>query len=208
MKGGSVASDAVANLVKPEVYETLNNQFDDTVKFSGGSKGKKKQDKKQDKKPTAKSTSSKQNKKGGMCMACGGSLMKHINEYNDESLHTLYNKKGGSDPLFTIKYDISTAFAEPTHGQSVSRTVDNSTLNQMTYENPTSFGVMNKSVQYGNVTDSPVVNFSFGGAKKQNTKNSSKKTKETKDTKDTKQSKDKKKAPKPKMTSKSSKTLK
>jgi hypothetical protein len=103
--------------------------------------------------------------KGGVCMICGGSLMKHINEYDDSDLHTVYNKKGGSNPLFNIKYDITNAFTQPAYGDVASRSVDSAVFKQMAYDNPTSWSPLQKYVQYGNVSGSPSMHFAYSGGK-------------------------------------------
>jgi hypothetical protein len=197
MKGGSVASSAVEGLVKPTTYEHLNSQFDNLV---GGAKGKKNSspkpksstkkatEKKAPSKPTAKTS---QSQKGGICMICGGAHMKHINEYNDQGLQKVYNKKGGSNPLYTIKYDISTAFTQPAYGDVTSRSVDAATLKHMSYESPSSWTPYSKFVQYGNVTGTPQMKFEYSGGKasKKDTKTSSKSSDKSKKTKVTKVSK-------------------
>lgn len=187
MKGGSQASTAVASLVKPQVYEQLNQQFDNLV---GGSKkkgSKPKQPSKtkkaspsstsekkptRPKKPSSKSQTHSSNKtkhsptmKGGVCMICGGSLMKHMNEYDDTDVQTLYNKKGGSSALYDIKYDISSAFVKPAHGEIGSRNIDAPTLKHMSYQEPTSWAPFDKYVQYGNVSGSPSMKFNYSGGK-------------------------------------------
>lgn len=152
MKGGSVSSSHVESLVSSDVYESMNKHFDNLV---GGAKSTKKPTK-----PKLSKPKPPHKHKGGVCMLCGGStsLMKHINEFDNSGLKTLYNKKGGSNPLYNIKYDISTAFTQPLHGVA-SKGFD------INYDNPTSMSSMNKVVQYGNVSGSDNVKFVYGGGK-------------------------------------------
>jgi hypothetical protein len=183
MKGGSAASTAVVDLVKTETYEQMNTHFDNLV---GGAKTPKTPKKtKTTKTPKASSTpkkteakaskSSKSSKTGknshkhshlgGMCMICGGGLMKHMNDFDDKDMKSLYNKKGGANPLYNIKYDITSAFTQPAYGDVTSRGLDASTIKQLSYENPSSLSAYNKFVQYGNVSGSPVMKFNYTGGK-------------------------------------------
>jgi hypothetical protein len=185
MKGGSQASTAVASIVSPQAYEQLNQQFDNLV---GGSKKKSKQPKKSSsttdkptkpKKPSVPKKSSKapthtpnknKNKhsptmKGGVCMICGGSLMKHMNEYDDSDVQRLYNKKGGANALYNIQYDVSSALVKPAYGEAVPRNLDATTLKHMSYQEPSSWAPFDKYVQYGNVSGSPTMKFAYSGGK-------------------------------------------
>ena len=172
MKGGSTASTAVVDLVKTEAYEQLNTQFDNLV---GGAKGKGKGKSQQKTTPKKASTTSKAKSgkkdgkhahKGGVCMICGGSLMKHMNDFDDKDLQSVYNKKGGaSEALFNIKYDITNAFSQPAYGDNTSRALDADTMKQMSYESPSSLTPYEKYVQYGNVTETPLVKFNYAGGK-------------------------------------------
>jgi hypothetical protein len=175
MKGGSSASTAVVDLVKTEAYDHLNTQFDNLV---GGAKGKSQQKTSKSKTPKKTSTTSKTTKgktgkkdekhehKGGVCMICGGNLMKHMNDFDDKDLQSVFNKKGGApNPLFNIKYDITSAFTQPAYGDITSRALDASTMKQMSYESPSSLSTYDKYVQYGNVTGTPVMKFNYTGGK-------------------------------------------
>lgn len=189
MKGGSAASTAVVDLVKTETYEQMNNHFDNLV---GGAKSKKaantnktskktKANKKTEDKPTKSKTvknSGKHEHSGGICMICGGGLMKHMNDFDDKDMKSLYNKKGGANPLYNIKYDITNAFTQPAYGDVTSRGLDASTIKQLSYENPSSLSTYNKFVQYGNVSGTPVMKFNYTGGKNVK-KTSEKKTKKT-----------------------------
>jgi hypothetical protein len=189
MKGGSAASTAVADLVKVDTYEQLNTQFDNLVGGKGQRKSATKATKKtstttqKEAKPAktksakpkpvkAKPTDKKHAHKGGMCMICGGSLMKHMNDFDDKDLQSVFNKKGGApNPLFNIKYDITSAFSQPVYGEVTSRALDAATMKQMSYENPSSLSPYNKFVQYGNVSGSPVMKFDYVGGKSTNVDN-------------------------------------
>ena len=177
MKGGSIASASVVDLVKTETYEHLNTNFDNLI---GGAKGKgkdKSQKKTSSKTPKKGSSTSKSSKKpakkdvkhehkGGVCMICGGGLMKHMNDFDDKDLHSVYNKKGGApNALFNIKYDITNAFAQPTYGDNTSRVLDAATMKQLSYESPSSLTPYAKYVQYGNVSGTPVMKFNYTGGK-------------------------------------------
>jgi len=174
MKGGSSASAAVVDLVKTEAYEHLNTQFDNLV---GGAKGKsqqktsksktpKKTSKPKTTKPKAGKKDEKHEHKGGVCMICGGNLMKHMNDFDDKDLQSVYNKKGGStNALYNIKYDITSAFTQPAYGDITSRALDAATMKQMSYESPSSLSAYDKFVQYGNVSGTPVMKFDYTGGK-------------------------------------------
>ncbi len=164
MKGGSVASDAVVQLVPANAFKLLNSQFTNVV---GG--GKKKSPK-----PKAVSSKPTKPKKGGMCPMCGGTsakLMNHINEFDDSGLTQLRNKKGGAgspspSPLFDIKYDYANAIMQSPHGDGIDRSMNLEATRLMTNEAPSVLGGFQKSISYGNVTDIPDTNFIYGGAKK------------------------------------------
>jgi hypothetical protein len=180
MKGGSSASTAVVDLVKTEAYEHLNTQFDNLV---GGAKSKSQQKTSKSKTPKKTSTTSKTTKpktikakpgkkdekhehKGGVCMICGGNLMKHMNDFDDKDLQSVFNKKGGApSALYNIKYDISNAFTQPAYGDITSRALDAATMKQMSYESPSSLSPYEKYVQYGNVSGTPVMKFNYTGGK-------------------------------------------
>ena len=176
MKGGSLASTAVVDLVKTETYEQLNSHFDNLVGGAKG-KGKGKFQKTSPKTPKKASTTSKSSKssksgkqdkkhehKGGVCMICGGNLMKHMNDFDDKDLQSVYNKKGGApNPLFNIKYDISSAFTQPVYGENTSRVLDATTMKQMSYENPSSLTPYAKYVHYGNVSGTPTIKYNYTG---------------------------------------------
>ena len=106
-------------------------------------------------------------------MICGGGLMKHMNDFDDKDMKSLYNKKGGSNALYNIKYDITSAFTQPAYGDVTSRGLDASTIKQLSYENPSSLAAYDKFVQYGNVSGTPVMKFNYTGGK--NVKNASEK---------------------------------
>ena len=175
MKGGSSASTAVVDLVNTEAYEQLNTQFDNLV---GGAKRKSQPKPPKSKTPKKPSTTSKTTKtktskkdekhehKGGVCMICGGNLMKHMNDFEDKDLQSVYNKKGGApNALYNIKYDITSAFTQPAYGDITSRTLDAATMKQMSYESPSSLSAYDKYVQYGNVSGTPVMKFNYTGGK-------------------------------------------
>jgi hypothetical protein len=173
MKGGSSASTAVVDLVNTEAYEQLNTQFDNLV---GGAKRKSQPKPPKSKTPKKPSTTSKTTKtktskkdekhehKGGVCMICGGNLMKHMNDFEDKDLQSVYNKKGGApNALYNIKYDITSAFTQPVYGENTSRVLDATTMKQMSYENPSSLTPYAKYVHYGNVSGTPTIKFNYTG---------------------------------------------
>jgi hypothetical protein len=170
MKGGSVASDNVVSLVSPGAFEKLDAQFDN--QFGGKRKSVKsvksvKSAKSVKPAAKAKSQGKKESKhlKGGMCQMCGG-YMKHMNDFNDEQIASLYNKKGGANaPLFDIKYDYSTSLHQPAHGASIDRTLNETAINAMASESPSSLGGLQKSVQFGNVFGNNDLPFAYGGSR-------------------------------------------
>lgn len=165
MKGGSVASDAVVELVKPEAFSKLDAQFDNLV---GGAKKSAPRKSAQSKAPTAKPKAAAKKQKGGICAMCGGH-MKHMNDFDDDGLFNLYNKKGGAAPLYEVKYDYDASMAKPAHGLAVDRVLDQGTVALMATESPSSLGSMSKMVQYGNVFDGNNIAFNYsstGGAMK------------------------------------------
>lgn len=167
MKGGSVASSAVEGLVQAPTWDKLDVQFDNQV---GGKKQKKpaKKKNKEDKQTKQK------NKKGGFCPICGGG-MKHINDFDDEGLFNLYNKKGGAAaPSFEMKYDYSDALVKPPHGDAVQRGFNADVVGVSASESPSTLGSMSKAVQFGNVFDAPKVPFVYTGGSKKTSKTSKK----------------------------------
>lgn len=171
MKGGSVASSSVGELVQTPTWEKLDAQFDNQV---GGKKKSKKQStktaktNKSDSKKTKQeqSQSKKGKQQGGFCPVCGGG-MKHINDFDDEGMFNLYNKKGGASPMFQMKYDYTDAMMKPLHGEVIQRGLNTDLVSAMATDSPSSLGSMNKTVEFGNVFDAPKVPFTYsGGAKK------------------------------------------
>ena len=161
MKGGSIASSSVEQLIPVETFEKLNIQFDNQV----GGKKKPKTEKKK-KQSTPKKDKKKQ--KGGVCFVCGGS-MKHINDYDNEGIFNLYNKKGGaSSPTFSMKYDYVDSMTKPVHGVSIPRGLNTDVLSVMANDTTSSLGSMTKTVEFGNIMDIPKIPFNYtGGSKKQ-----------------------------------------
>jgi hypothetical protein len=177
MKGGSVASSSVEQLISVEAFDKLNAQFDNQVggKKKSSSKEKKtttKQSNKQGKKTNKDNHSTKE---GGFCPVCGGG-MKHINDFDDEGMFNLYNKKGGaSSPTFSMKYDYVDSMMKPVHGDAIPRGLNTDMISMMANDSASSLGSMNKTVQFGNVFDSPKVPFNYtGGSKKQQKKQDNK----------------------------------
>lgn len=186
MKGGSIASQNVTSGLNADVFARLNSQFDGL--FGGGKKKAQKTTSKDNgkkqggmcpamcggaKKKVAPKTDAKkqsnEKKHGGMCTLCGGAkgkLMKHMNEFNDDIGLNLYNKKGGSAPPFEMKYDYDVSLAKPAHGSFINRGVDTTQVTLMANETPSSLGALNKFVQYGNISGSYNMPFSYGGGVK------------------------------------------
>jgi hypothetical protein len=188
MKGGSVASSGVVDLVNAGAYEKLDAQFDNAV--GGGLKKKMPREKanKQktltdnNKNKTEKPNRSKKTNKtnnsnkavktekkphvlhGGMCPMCGG-RMKHMNEYDDTGLFNLYNKKGGANQMFDMKYDYNDAMAQSPHGPIINRSVNEQTTAMLANDSPSTLGGLVKSVQFGNVFDTSSVPFTYNGGK-------------------------------------------
>lgn len=183
MKGGSVASSSVEQLIPVEAFEKLNIQFDNQVG------GKKKSKAKTVTKKKEQSTQKKEKKKqqGGVCFVCGGS-MKHINDFDNEGIFNLYNKKGGANsPTFSMKYDYIDSMSKPVHGVSIPRGLNTEVLSVMANDTTSSLGSLSKTVEFGNVVDVPRIPFNYtGGSKKQ-----SKKTTKTKRNSKTPAKKDK-----------------
>jgi len=175
MKGGSVASSAVEQLVAPKAFENLNVQFDNIV--GGAKKSVKKTTTKKTEKKTEKKTAQKTKQQGGVCMMCGG--MKHINDFDDEGLFNLYNKKGGSQQ-FTMNYDYSASMLKPLHGAPVDRVLNTDVVGVMANDSSSTLGSMSKTVEFGNVFGTRAVPFNYSGGsqktKKQVKKSPSKKT--------------------------------
>lgn len=189
MKGGSVASSAVESLVDAPTWEKLNVQFDNQVggkkkKTSTKKQDKKKSSKQQEKKSTGNKEKHSKHQKGGMCPMCGGG-MKHINDFESEGLFNLYNKKGGANPSFSIKYDYSDAMLKPQHGDVINRALNTDIVGVMASESPSTLGSMNKTVEFGNVFGAPKVPFVYTGGSKKEAKQAlnSKKTQSNKDSK-------------------------
>lgn len=161
MKGGSIASSSVEQLIPVEAFEKLNLQFDNQV-------GGKKQPKKDSKKKQTTAMKDKKKQKGGVCFVCGGS-MKHINDFDNEGIFNLYNKKGGaSSPTFSMKYDYIDSMTKPVHGVSIPRGLNTDVLSVMANDTTSSLGNMTKTVEFGNVVDIPKIPFNYtGGSKKQ-----------------------------------------
>lgn len=190
MKGGSIASQNVTSGLSSDVFARLNSQFDGL--FVGGGKKKSQKTTAKDnakkhggmcpamcggaKKKVAPKTDTKkqsnEKKHGGTCTLCGGAkggsakLMKHMNEFNDDGAFNLYNKKGGSAPPFEMKYDYDASLAKPAHGAFINRGVDTTQVSLMANETPSSLGSLNKFVQYGNISGSYNMPFSYGGGVK------------------------------------------
>jgi hypothetical protein len=164
MKGGSIASSSVEQLIPVEAFEKLNIQFDNQV----GGKKKSKTDSKK-KQNTPKKDKKKQ--QGGVCFVCGGS-MKHINDFDNEGIFNLYNKKGGaSSPTFSMKYDYVDSMTKPVHGVPILRGLNTDVLSVMANDTTSSLGNMTKTVEFGNVMDIPKIPFNYtGGSKKQSKK--------------------------------------
>lgn len=167
MKGGSVASSSVEQLIPVEAFEKLNIQFDNQVG------GKKKSKTKTATKKKQQSTQKKDKKKqqGGTCFVCGGS-MKHINDFDNEGIFNLYNKKGGANsPTFSMKYDYIDSMSKPVHGVSIPRGLNTEVLSVMANDTTSSLGSLSKTVEFGNVVDVPRIPFNYtGGSKKQSKK--------------------------------------
>lgn len=191
MKGGSVASSAVESLVQAPTWDKLNAQFDNQV--GGKKKGAKKQVQKKEKaskKPTKQQDNDKKHNvhKGGFCPLCGGG-MKHINDFDNEGLFNLYNKKGGANPSFSMKYDYSDAMVKPQHGDFINRGLNTDIVGVMASESPSTLGSMSKTVEFGNVFDAPKVPFVYSGGSKGTKKQSPKGKKAQDKSQDTKKSK-------------------
>lgn len=177
MKGGSVASDSVVELVTSDTFSKLDAHFDNLVggakKTTKNTKSKKTSKPKTPEKKTTKTVKSvtpKTKKQvGGICAMCGGH-MKHMNDFDDDGLFNLYNKKGGAAPLFEVQYDYDTSMAKAAHGTPINRLPDQSSIAAMATESPSSFGSMNKMVQYGNVFEGNNIPFSYSGGKSKKTK--------------------------------------
>lgn len=161
MKGGSIASSSVEQLIPVEAFEKLNIQFDNQV-------GGKKKPKTGNKKKQSGAKKDKNKQQGGVCFVCGGS-MKHINDFDNEGIFNLYNKKGGaSSPTFSMKYDYVDSMTKPVHGVSVPRGLNTDVLSVMANDTTSSLGSMTKTVEFGNVMDIPKIPFNYtGGSKKQ-----------------------------------------
>jgi hypothetical protein len=174
MKGGSIASSSVEQLVPVQAFEKLDIQFDNQVGGKKKSKGAAK------KKTTAKKTNSKAKKQqGGVCFVCGGS-MKHINEYDDEGLFNLYNKKGGANsPTFPMSYDYIDSISKPVHGLQIPRGLNTDVLSVVANDATSSLGSMNKTVAFGNILDVPKVPFNYTGGSKKPVKTAIKPAKKT-----------------------------
>ena len=159
MKGGSIASSSVEQLIPVEAFERLNIQFDNQV---GGKK-----------KP--KSSKKQQSKKGGTCFVCGGS-MKHINDFDNDGIFNLYNKKGGaSSPTFSMKYDYVDSMSKPVHGVAIPRGINTDILSVTANDATSSLGSLNKTVAFGNVLDTPKIPFNYTGGSKKTVKKQTKK---------------------------------
>ena len=160
MKGGSIASSSVEQLVPVQAFEKLDLQFDNQV-------GGKKKAKTSNKKQTTQKQQSKKKQQGGVCFVCGGS-MKHINDYDNEGIFNLYNKKGGANsPTFSMTYDYMDSISKPVHGAPIPRGLDTSVLSVTANETTSSLGSMNKTIEYGNILDAPKIPFNYtGGSKK------------------------------------------
>jgi hypothetical protein len=175
MKGGSIASSSVEQLIPVQAFEKLNIQFDNQV---GGKKKSKTTGK--PKKTTAKKQPKKQ--KGGVCFVCGGG-MKHINEYDNEGLFNLYNKKGGaSAPTFSMSYDYVDSMSKPVHGLQVPRGLNTDVLSVVANDATSALGSMHKTVTFGNILDVPKVPFNYTGGSKKPVKKTTKKTQKPKTT--------------------------
>lgn len=165
LKGGSVASDAVTNTVTPAAFSKLDANFTNLV----GGKPKK-----------TKATKPKKSRSGGMCMVCGGAKqddMKHFNDFDNNGLMRVHNKKGGANsPLFDIRYDYSQSMAQPAHGSPVNRALNFEVTNMMATENTSPLGGFNKITQYGNMTDMSDGSFVYGGARRKVSKTPVKRT--------------------------------
>lgn len=174
MKGGSVASSSVEQLIPVEAFEKLNIQFDNQI---GGKKTSKTKTVNKKKEQTPQKDKKKQ--KGGVCFVCGGS-MKHINDFDNEGIFNLYNKKGGaSSPTFSMKYDYVDSMTKPIHGVSIPRGMNTDVLSVMANDTTSSLGNMTKTVQFGNVVDIPKIPFNYTGGSKKQSKTNVKSTKKT-----------------------------
>lgn len=168
MKGGSVASSSVEQLIPVEAFEKLNIQFDNQIGGKKKSKSTTVKSKTVNKKKEQTSQKDKKKQKGGVCFVCGGS-MKHINDFDNEGIFNLYNKKGGANsPTFSMKYDYVDSMSKPVHGISVPRGLNTDVLSVIANDTTSSLGNMTKTVQFGNVVDIPKIPFNYtGGSKKQ-----------------------------------------
>lgn len=174
MKGGSIASSSVEQLVPVQAFEKLDIQFDNQA---GGKKKSKTASKK--KTPAKKTNSKAKKQQGGVCFVCGGA-MKHINEYEDDGLFNLYNKKGGaSAPTFSMAYDYVDSMSKPMHGLPVPRGLNTDVMSIGANEVTSSLGSMNKTVAFGNVLDVPKVPFNYTGGSKKPVKTAMKTVKKT-----------------------------
>lgn len=174
MIGGSISSDAVVSLVKEGTWGNLDTQFDN--KFGGARKkrpGKKSIARTKTVSPTKPKPKSVAKKGGSGCFICGGNLqqrkgcslhggMKRLEEYDEDEKFGLFNKKGGADPLFQVKYDYADAMTQGQHGVHINRAVDLSSVQFMANDSPSTMGAVHKTVQYGNVFDSTNIPFSYG----------------------------------------------
>ena len=164
MKGGSIASSSVEQLIPVEAFEKLNIQFDNQI-------GGKKKSKTNNNKKQSAPKKDKKKQQGGTCFVCGGS-MKHINDFDNEGIFNLYNKKGGANsPTFSMKYDYIDSMTKPVHGVSIPRGLNTDVLSVMANDTTSSLGNMTKTVEFGNVMDVPKIPFNYtGGSKKQSKK--------------------------------------
>lgn len=168
MKGGSIASSSVEQLIPVEAFEKLNIQFDNQI----GGKKKSKSTTKQ----------SKKKQQGGVCFVCGGS-MKHINDFDNEGIFNLYNKKGGANsPTFSMKYDYLDSMSKPVHGVSIPRGLNTDILSVTANDATSSLGALNKTVAFGNILDTPKIPFNYTGGSKKTAKKQPKKTQKSKTT--------------------------
>jgi hypothetical protein len=166
MKGGSVASSAVVSHVNEATFSKLDKQFDGLF---GGAKPTAKPTKKPASKPVKKTpktpkTPKKTAKSGGSaCNMCGGQLKK-LNDMED-SLTSVQNKKGGSNPMFQIKYDYASAMQQSAHGTPIDRTINETALAIAASDSVSSLGNLQKTVAYGNVFDASAIPFTYNGGK-------------------------------------------
>lgn len=177
-KGGSLASDAVTELVSSKAFEKMSMNASNVTK-SGGKR---------------KSTAT-----GMLCAQCGkkisggngcrvaaetpkrgGSggtrMIKNINEYKTASPFKLWNGRGGNPdkPVsIGLKSDSSITSFDKLQGTMYNRAADATVMKILANEVVTGPIPMNKTAHFGNVTGTPELDTKFayvtGGKKKKRT---------------------------------------